>query len=81
MKSKFIAFFLLIACFAQAAPQDAASKTIAVKSAFSFQNPEAFLCYSLVAVLLIGSLIFSAKVKAYARRLENEKLNPCQIQS
>ena len=79
MKSKLLFLLLLIAGFAQAAPQDVASKTIAVKSAFSFQNLNAVLCYSLVGVLLIGTLLLAAKVKAYSRQVENEKLNTSRI--
>lgn len=81
MKSKLFLLFLLISGFAQAAPQDVASKTIAVKSAFSYQNFEALMCYSLVGVLLIGTLLFAAKVKAYQRQVENEKLNTGRIQN
>lgn len=81
MKSKLFALLLLVAGIAQAAPQDVASKTIAAKSTFSFQNFEAIMCYSLVGILLIGTLLFAAKVKAYQRQVENEKLDTGRIQN
>lgn len=74
MKSKFLFFLsLLIAGFAQAAPQEV-GKTTSPNQLFSVHNFEAFACYLLVGVLLIGTLVFAAKVKAYERQVNNEKL-------